>query len=102
MSVTYPGTACDGTVKDVRITWKCFWKSQYGFLWTVTKWRIFVIIAEYNRYPVVEVVWSVAAKTVIPVLYKVISAYVIPLVINMTMEVYFNLLNSKNTWSTCE
>lgn len=37
MSVTYPRTACDGTVKDVRITWECLGKSQYGFLWTVTK-----------------------------------------------------------------
>lgn len=39
---------------------------------------LFVIIDEYTRYPVVEVVRSVAAKTVIPVLDKVISAYGIP------------------------
>lgn len=38
---------------------------------------LFVIIDEYTRYPVVEV----AAKTVIPVLDKVISAYGIPRVI---------------------
>lgn len=40
-----------------------------------------MIIDEYTRYPVVEVVRSVAAKTVIPVLDKVISAYGIPRVI---------------------
>lgn len=42
---------------------------------------LFVIIDAYTRYPVVEVVWSVAAKTVIPVLDKVISVYGIPRVI---------------------
>lgn len=42
---------------------------------------LFVIIDEYTRYPVVEVVRSVAAKTVIPVLDKVINAYGIPRVI---------------------
>lgn len=42
---------------------------------------LFVIIDEYTCYPVVEVVRSVAAKTAIPLLDKVISAYGIPRVI---------------------
>lgn len=63
---------------------------------------LFVIIDEYTRYPVVEVVRSVAAKTAIPVLDKVISAYCIPRVIMRTTEVHFNLLNSENTWDTWE
>ncbi|XP_062571293.1 uncharacterized protein K02A2.6-like [Saccostrea cucullata] len=42
---------------------------------------LFVIIDEYSRYPVVEIVKSVSAKSVIPVLDKVISAYGIPKII---------------------
>lgn len=47
---------------------------------------LFVIIDEYTRYPVVEVVRSVVAKTVIPVLDKVINANGIPRVIKTDNE----------------
>lgn len=42
---------------------------------------LFLLIDEYSRYPVVEIVRSVCANTVIPVLDKVLSAYGIPNVI---------------------
>lgn len=62
-----------------------------------TKWTIFVIIDKHTRYLVAEVVRSVAAKTVVPVFDKVISAYDLP---RMITAVHFNLLNTENTWST--
>lgn len=42
---------------------------------------LFVIIDEYSRYPIVEVVKSVSARSTIPVLDKVISVFGIPRVI---------------------
>lgn len=63
---------------------------------------LFVIIDEYTRYPVVEVVRSVATKTVIPVLDKVISAYGIPCVKKTDNGSPFLFLNSENTWRTWE
>ena len=40
--------------------------------------HLFVIIDEYSRYPIVEIIWSVSAKTVIPVLDKVLSQFGYP------------------------
>ena len=42
---------------------------------------LFVIIDVYSRYPVVEIVKSVSAKTVIPVFDKVISTFGVPKIV---------------------
>ena len=48
---------------------------------------LFIIIDEYSRYPIVEIIRSVSAKTVIPVLDKVLSQFGYPQTIKLTMEV---------------
>ena len=42
---------------------------------------LFVIVDEYSRYPVVEIIKSVSAKSTIPVLDKVLSMFGIPRVV---------------------
>lgn len=51
---------------------------------------LFVIVDEYSRYPVVEIVKSVSANTVIPVLDKVISQFSVPAVIKTDNGSPFN------------
>jgi hypothetical protein len=51
---------------------------------------LFVITDEYSRYPIVEIIKSESATTVIPVLYKVISTFGIPNVIETDNESPFN------------
>ena len=51
---------------------------------------LFVIIDEHSRYPVVEIVKSISASTVIPVLDKVISQFGCPKVIKSDNGAPFN------------
>ena len=51
---------------------------------------LFVITDEYSRYPVVEIVKSVSANTVIPVLDKVIAMFGVPMIIKTDNGSPFN------------
>jgi transposase InsO family protein len=51
---------------------------------------LFVITDEYSRYPIVEIIKSESATTVIPVLDKVISPFCIPNVIKTDNGSPFN------------
>ena len=51
---------------------------------------LFVIIDEHSRYPVVEIVNSVSANTVIPVLDKVLSIFGIPKIVKTDNGSQFN------------
>ena len=51
---------------------------------------LLVIVDEYSRYPIVEVVKSVSTNTVIPVLDKVISMFGVPTVIKTDNGSPFN------------
>ena len=51
---------------------------------------LFVITDEYSRYPIVEIVRSVSASTVIPVLDKDLSEFVYPQTINTDNGSPFN------------
>ena len=51
---------------------------------------LFVIVDEYSRYPVVEIVKSVSANTVIPVLDKVIATFGLPKVMKSDNGSPFN------------
>lgn len=72
MSVTCPRTACDGTVKPLKMSelpGSALENLSMDFCGPLPSGKyLFVIIDEYTRYPIVEVVRSFAAKTVIPVL----------------------------------
>ena len=57
---------------------------------------LFVIIDEHSRYPVVEIVNSVSANTVIPILDKVISQFGCPKVIKTDNGAPFNSLAFAN------
>ena len=57
---------------------------------------LFVIIDEHSRYPVIEIVKSVSANTVIPILDKVISQFGCPKVIKTDNGAPFNSLAFAN------
>ena len=62
---------------------------------------LLVIVDEYSRYPVVEVVNSTSAKTVIPVVDKVFSMFGVPISVKTDNGPPFkgnDFLTLQNTW----
>ena len=62
---------------------------------------LFVVIDEYSRYPVVEIVKSVSANTVIPVLEKIIAMFGVPTVIKTDNGSPFNSNSFANYVKYC-
>ena len=61
-----------------------------------------VVIDEYARFPVVEIVTSTAANKVIPVLDRVFPTHRMPETVKSDNGLHFKVLNSVNSWATVE
>ena len=95
----------DRTFEHVSTTHSSMGPCVNGFMWSIPIWWIciLVVICEYPRYPVVEIIKSTSANTVLPVLEKIFSMFSIPTQVKLIGGALSNHVSSKslpNTWAS--